>query len=340
MSEKTSYPEEIDLRDLFLILYKKRWFILVITFLFFILSVVFWYVKNKELEKEQILIIKLPELVLKDIPFPSVTFPDIRNRNFFSTSIEPVIKKNVKVRVISALKENFLAGIEMTGTAQQLEKALQSLESKIIKSVMEVFEQEALSYSVKVKLLKGKIEEKKEAISRLERELKALEKARLEFKTAGQDSLIVLSPELIPYLDWKIQIRGLQSKLLKTQLEIEDLREDIELYTKKKELIERILNRKKDYQQKEIFNASHFCQVLKKELYGKKTEGVLLAHVYYMKSYADFLCNQLKQLKKPFSVRHRNFSKSIILVVTVLGFFMAVFLSFLVEFLQNLNLKG
>ena len=339
--EKPSYSEEIDLKDLIFILYRKRWFIVGLTLAFLILSLFFWYMKSRKVAKEQTFVLSLPELVSKEIPFPSVGFPQVWNKNFFSANIQPVIRGIVKVKTIPALNKNFLMGIELTGTPRQLEDALQLLGSKIIEIVRDVLEREALSSSINSKLLQGNIEEKKEEIFKLEEELKALKKFKAEFKGPGKErTLIVLSPEMKSYLDWETQVRGLQYEKLKAQLEIEDMKRKLEVYLQKKDLIERILNRKEDYQQKGIFVPSRFCQVLKEELSAGKFQGALLAQVYYMRSYTDFLCDQLKWLKEPVAVRPRSFSKNFILIVTVLGFFVAVFLSFVVEFFRNLKVSG
>lgn len=357
MDDQDYYEDEIDLKDLFLVLYRKRWLIIFITVLSLVFSSGFWFFRNKEEKQKVTWGIKAISLVVPQHSFPQTSFPQVFEKGFFSSSIEPILKKFVKVkayyqktRVQEKQEEGSLIferqdvrSFELTGTKEAIDHALSHLVSRLIGITKNIFMDE-ISYQVsQINLLNAQIEQLKIQANNLARQEKYLKKLKKEQgKTQTAPSMINITPELIPYLDIDTQLRGMRVRLNNLKVNIEDLSGLKKYHSTIVDYLKRVIPQMKKTtslsKTEKVYSERVICGVLNNELENYNSSDPYVSKAYYEISVeVNYLCEELASLRVPLYVRGNSFSKLVIIITTSLGFLIAIFLAFLLEFLQNMS---
>ena len=360
--ERRYYEDEIDLKDLFLVLYRKRWLILLVTLSFFLLSVVFWALKNKEERNKYTWGIRIFSLKPLNNPFPSIDFPQIYEKNFFSNSIKPFLERFVKVKAnykkqriqerregLPSYSNSFdiqtIDSLELSGKESHILLALDLFSSKIIEITKRVLEDELNYRTSQIYQLNAQIEKVKVDIDNLKKERQFLIELKKEYKRPSSlPSIINLSPPLIPYLDIDTQIRGAKVKINDLQVRLEDLLGELLYHKTIADYLRTILPliKKTPWVKKDvIYSSETICNLLNNKLEGFKSRNPYILRAFYqISSEISFLCGELKNLKVPLyikEIKEKRFSKSVIIVATSLGLFISIFLAFFMEFAQNIT---
>ena len=356
--ERRYYEDEIDLKDLFLVLYRKRWLILLVTLSFFLLSVVFWALKNKEERNKYTWGIRIFSLKPLNNPFPSIDFPQIYEKNFFSNSIKPFLERFVKVKAnykkqriqerregLPSYSNSFdiqtIDSLELSGKESHILLALDLFSSKIIEITKRVLEDELNYRTSQIYQLNAQIEKVKVDIDNLKKERQFLIELKKEYKRPSSlPSIINLSPPLIPYLDIDTQIRGAKVKINDLQVRLEDLLGKLSYHKTIADYLRSVipLIKKTPWVKEDeyIYSSETICNLLNNKLEGFKSRNpYILRAFYHISSEISFLCGELNTLKSPLYIRRNLYSKLVIIAATFLGLFIAIFLAFFVEFVQN-----
>ena len=356
MSEQDYHEDEIDLKELFLVLYRKRWLIIIITVLSFVFSSGFWFFKNKE-EKHKVtwgiktISLEMPRISLTQTFFPHTSFPEVFEKNFFSSNIEPVLKKFVRVkayykktRVEEKQEEGSLRferenikSLELTGTKEAIDSALSHFVSRLIGITKNIFLDEISYHTSQIYLLNAQIEQLRTQVNNLTKQEEDLKKLKKEQgKTQTAPSIINITPELIPYLDIDTQLRGVKVQLNNLHVNIEDL-SGLKKYHNTiidylKMVIPQIKETTSPSKTEKVYSERVICALLNNELENYNSSDPYIGRAYYeISAEINYLCEELKSLRVPLYVKGNSFSKVVIIITTFLGLFIAIFLAYFVE---------